>query len=115
MSSSSACRRATRPSSASGEPGFPAGSEIAFSYRPAGRPPGSVFAASVRAVGEPWITELEPDALARDLRAMGYANVDELRSDEADRRYFAGRADGLHAPASRSIATAIVGGGTALR
>ena len=95
--------------------GFPSGSEIAFSYRPAGRPPGSVFAASVRAVGEPWISELEPDALARDLRAMGFEGIEELRAEEADRRYFAGRADGLRPPASRSIAAAIAGGGTALR
>jgi O-methyltransferase involved in polyketide biosynthesis len=45
--------------------------------------------------GEPWLTYFEPPALARDLRAIGFTQIEDLGPDEIHDRYFKGRADGL--------------------
>ena len=54
-----------------------------------------MMAASVRKVGEPWITFLDPTGLSRDMRAMGFGELDDLGGEELNRRYFSGRTDGL--------------------
>jgi len=89
--------------------GFPAGSEIAFTFstRDAGV---SSLADKVKLLGEPWRTHFEPDALKRDLRALGFSKISFLTTDEAEQAYFRGRNDGLHAPRNASIAAAVVGG-----
>lgn len=87
---------------------FPAGSEIVFTYAAAGAA-NSPIADRVRAAGEPWQTQFDPAALKRDLTALGFSDVQFLRSEEAEDRYFQGRSDGLHAPPRTGIAAAIVG------
>jgi methyltransferase (TIGR00027 family) len=87
---------------------FPAGSEIVFTYAAAGAA-NSPIADRVRAAGEPWQTKFEPQALKRELTALGFSEVAYLRAEEAEARYFQGRNDNLHAPPRTGIASAIVG------
>ena len=53
------------------------------------------LAARVAAAGEPFRTRLQPAVLMHRLTAMGFGSVVDLGSRELNRRYFAGRADGL--------------------
>jgi methyltransferase (TIGR00027 family) len=88
--------------------GFPADSEIAFTFS---RHDSSVcsWADKVHALGEPWRTHFEPDALLRHLGALGFSEISLLSADEAEQSYFRGRSDGLHAPLRAGIAAAVVG------
>jgi methyltransferase (TIGR00027 family) len=75
------------------------------------------FAARVAAIGEPWVTSFDPDALASRLRALGFATVEDLDAEALNAAYFAGRDDKLHvgslarimwaggAPSSASVPT----------
>lgn len=58
------------------------------------------------ALGEPWLTRLEPAELEAKLRAVGFSDVTFLTPSEAERRYFLGRTDGLPAPRRVRIARA---------
>ena len=53
------------------------------------------FAARAAAAGEPWRTFFEPLPLDTMLRQLGFSDVQDIDADELNRRYFAGRADGL--------------------
>jgi methyltransferase (TIGR00027 family) len=53
------------------------------------------LAARAGAAGEPWRTYLDPEALERDVRALGFSDVVDLSGEALNARYFAGRADGL--------------------
>jgi methyltransferase (TIGR00027 family) len=53
------------------------------------------LAARVALAGEPFQLFFDPDALARDLRSLGFGNIEDLNGDQINARYFAGRADGL--------------------
>jgi methyltransferase (TIGR00027 family) len=89
--------------------GFPAGSEIAFTFSA----PESVESRLVEwasALGEPWRTILEPRTLERELRGLGFSEVSFLSLEEAERKYFHGRSDGLTVPQRGGIAAAVVGG-----
>ena len=86
---------------------FPHPSEIVFTYAAAGAA-NSPIADRVRAAGEPWQTRFDPQVLKRDLTALGFSDVQFLRSEEAEDRYFQGRSDGLHAPPRTGIASATV-------
>jgi methyltransferase (TIGR00027 family) len=89
--------------------GFPAGSEIAFSFS-SPRDSVSPLAASAALAGEPWRTQIEPAVLNVRLRAMGFSEVSFLERQEAEETYFAGgRADGLAAPRRTAIGAARVG------
>jgi methyltransferase (TIGR00027 family) len=68
----------------------------------------AALAEHAASVGEPWLSYFVPDALERKLNAFGFSNVYFLTPAEAERRYFAGRPDGLVAPARVSIGGAIV-------
>lgn len=88
--------------------GFPAGSEIAFTFSA----PGStepVLAEWAGALGEPWRTLLEAETLERELRGLGFSEVSFLSLEEAERKYFQGRSDGLTVPQRGGIASAVVG------
>jgi methyltransferase (TIGR00027 family) len=91
-----------------------AGSEIVFSYdapRPGrGSAAWSALAARAAAVGEPWITVFEPDALARDVRGLGFAEVVDFGPDEAWARYCRDRPDGLRPGGSAHLMSARTGG-----
>ena len=49
----------------------------------------------VARIGEPWISAFEPAPLARDLKGLGFVEVEDFGAGEANARYFAGRSDGF--------------------
>jgi methyltransferase (TIGR00027 family) len=49
----------------------------------------------VEAAGEPFRLFFDPAELARELRSLGFTEVDDLGVAEINARYFAGRGDGL--------------------
>ncbi len=81
---------------------LPSGSEIVFDY---GILPSRLSASQrtaleskasrLAAKGEPWITYFDPVSLARDLRGMGFKQVEDFGSEEANDRYFRDRTDGF--------------------
>jgi len=94
--------------------GFPSRSEITFTFAPSasGNTPAddamARFAELAASQGEPWRTYFDPDELAAKVRALGFSHVELLDLEEAARRYFVGRNDGLPPPRRRSIMSAIV-------
>jgi methyltransferase (TIGR00027 family) len=81
---------------------MPPGSEITFQFVvPHDHLSGidaevSLFAASSAATrGEPWITRLDPEECEVWLASLGFSKVFRLTPEEAQRRYFDGRRDGL--------------------
>jgi methyltransferase (TIGR00027 family) len=82
----------------------PAQSEIVFSFVAADTalPADDValanaFAAQFAAIGEPWLLRFVPEQLSAKLTMMGFSQVFHLTPDEANRRYFQDRRDGLNA------------------
>lgn len=88
---------------------FPAGSEIVFTFQQTGRDTEPAMASKVAALGEPWTYDIQPDALAQQLAALGFQGLEELAPEDAQARYFQGRTDGLRAPLKWGIAAAVVG------
>jgi methyltransferase (TIGR00027 family) len=81
---------------------MPSGSEIVFdcavpdsSLSDGQRLARQARADRVAAVGEPWRTHLDPVSLARDLRQMGFSQIEDLGPEAANERYFKDRTDGL--------------------
>jgi methyltransferase (TIGR00027 family) len=79
-----------------------AGSGVVFDYAmspslmsPTQRWVFDAMAQRVAAAGEPWQTFFDPSALAADLKAKGFAQVEDLNADALNARYFRDRADGL--------------------
>jgi len=67
------------------------------------------FVAQISAeAGEPWLTSFRPDDLTAHLRTMGFSDVIHLTPEEADRRYFKNRRDGLEARQGEQLIRAIV-------
>jgi methyltransferase (TIGR00027 family) len=67
------------------------------------------FAADASAArGEPWLSRIEPAEMRALLAGLGYRSCDHLTTAEAEARYFAGRTDGLHAPAMAQLLVASV-------
>jgi methyltransferase (TIGR00027 family) len=58
--------------------------------------------------GEPWLTSFLPDRVTTFLRTMGFRDVIHLSPDEANRRYFQDRRDGLEARRGERLVRAIV-------
>ena len=71
----------------------------------------AVFKAFAAARSEPIRSLFEPTNLAARVKALGFAEVWDFGSEEADARYFAGRTDGLHASRLAHFMKARVGGG----
>lgn len=78
------------------------GTEIVFSFSvPTGQLDDAQRASRERsmrrmeALGEPWLTFYDPGELADRLRSIGFSRTEILGPEEANRRYFADRADGL--------------------
>jgi len=59
-------------------------------------------------VGEPWLSYFEPVDLTRKLEGFGFSTVSFLHPSDAERKYFAGRADALPAPRRATICRATV-------
>jgi methyltransferase (TIGR00027 family) len=89
--------------------GFPAGSTLVLTFAQPrdGADPDPIALGAARA-GEPWLSYFTPDELAAVLRGHGFADVRFLARDEAFRRYYATRRDGLLPPRRVSLCTAIV-------
>jgi methyltransferase (TIGR00027 family) len=90
---------------------FPNGSEIVFTFaQPSSdsASPSHQLAAGAASVGEPWISYFAPGDVETMLRSLGFARARFLTRDEAVRRYYAGRSDGLVAPQRVSIVSATV-------
>ena len=59
-------------------------------------------------VGEPWLTRFGAGELAAKLRLMGFSQIIHLTPEEARRRYFRDRKDGLKERRGEQLMTAIV-------
>ena len=66
------------------------------------------FLARSEAMGEPWKTRLRPRETIERLAQFGFRDVFHLTPELAQRRYFAGRQDGLSAPRWEQLIAAIV-------
>ena len=93
-----------------------AGSEVVLDYAIARSSLGALqravfdaLAARVAAVGEPWRSAFTPETLAADLRALGFAELEDLGPDELNARYFAGRRDRLRVGSLAHLLRARVG------
>ncbi|HEY2390968.1 MAG TPA: class I SAM-dependent methyltransferase [Candidatus Angelobacter sp.] len=53
------------------------------------------LAARVAAAGEPFVGFFNPEKLARELRTMGFNQLEDIGGEQINARYFAGRSDGL--------------------
>lgn len=92
---------------------LPADATIVFDY---GIPPSSLgwltrfayrrMASRVANAGEPWKTFFEPAELLAELTRAGFAFAENVGPEELNRRYFAGRADGLRVGKAGHIAIA---------
>lgn len=94
---------------------LPASSEIVFSFiLPEASVPGveadALALAAQRAseLGEPWLTRCHPDEFAAYLRSAGFLQVIHLTPEEAHRRYFRDRRDGLRERHGEQLMRAIV-------
>jgi methyltransferase (TIGR00027 family) len=65
-------------------------------------------AARAAGAGEPWVTYFRPEDLSRRLYELGFSSVHFLEPEEAWKRYYINRRDGLTGPSLASIASAIV-------
>ena len=81
---------------------MPSGSEIVFDYcvPPSVLPEGlrsahEMLANRTARLGEPWITYFDPTSFIAELRQMGFGLVEDVGPEEANRRYFQDRSDGL--------------------
>jgi methyltransferase (TIGR00027 family) len=94
---------------------LPAGSEIVFDF---GIPSAGLTEPQLSAresaarraasIGEPWITYFDPATLASELKELGFSHVEELSPEDANRRYFKERADGLRVGSSGRLMKARV-------
>ena len=89
---------------------FPPGSTITLTFAQprADDEFGAWLAGRAAEAGEPWLSYFTPEEMEQTLRRAGYARIDFLGRDEATRRYYEGRSDGLVAPRRVSIVTATV-------
>lgn len=93
----------------------PPGSEIVFSYSvpaemltDAQKQAREASAKRVAAIGEPWISYYDPEALAAEVKALGFGLVQDLNPAQANERYFQARADGLRVTGSARLMAARV-------
>lgn len=94
---------------------LPRGSQVVFDFAP---PPAELgeaerrghdrAAAGVARTGEPWIGYFSPGALEDEMRSGGFAEARAIGSEEMNRRYFSGRADGFRLYGSGRIMAAQV-------
>jgi methyltransferase (TIGR00027 family) len=81
---------------------LPKGSSICFDYHvhdsllnPIQRVIGEVMGQRAAAVGEPWVSAFDPDALCKQLRELGFSEVESYSPDVLNERYLYRRKDGL--------------------
>lgn len=64
------------------------------------------LASRVAAAGEPFVGFFDPKELARELRKMGFAQIEDLGADDINARYFRQRSDGLQTSGAGRLMTA---------
>ena len=62
----------------------------------------------VAALGEPWITYLDPATFAVELQQMGFGVLEDIGPQEANQRYFKDRSDALQIRGSGRLVKARV-------
>jgi methyltransferase (TIGR00027 family) len=90
---------------------FPKRSEIVFTFAQPNPDPASGaarLAEGAASAGEPWISYFTPEEVGAMLRSLGFSDATFLSREEAERRYYANRTDGLEVPRRVSIVTASV-------
>jgi methyltransferase (TIGR00027 family) len=86
---------------------FPAGSEVVLTFAtPRGQGP-SHTRERAEALGEPWLTAFEPEALGARLRAAGFGDVAFLSAEDAEGRYFRQRPADLPPPQRTNLVCAV--------
>jgi len=82
---------------------FAPSSEIVFQYvlsdallNEESRSLTAMLKAATAARGEPFVSAFDPPALAAQIQALGFQQVENFGPEEANARYFAGRTDGLY-------------------
>ncbi len=93
--------------------GLPRGSEVVYTFAQPRQesdssPARPTLAERSAAVGEPWRSYFTPEQLEAKLLSFGFSDVYFLTGDEARRRYFSGRRDGLTPTRRTSIGGAVV-------
>jgi methyltransferase (TIGR00027 family) len=88
---------------------LPKGSELVFTFAQE-RIGGFMSHTAIRAAkaGEPWRTYFRPEDLARRLYELGFSSVNFLEPEEALKRYYFNRRDGLTGPSLAFIASVVV-------
>ena len=94
--------------------GLPEGSGIVFDYgmldsslNEKERAVREIAARNAAAIGEPFVTFLDPDRLRADLWEMGFRHIDDCGFDAINQRYFEGRSDALRLePSGRHLMAA---------
>ena len=83
------------------------GSSICFDFRlpaqmlnPVERAISEFVGQQIAALGEPWISAFEPQALREELLRMGFREAEEITGDQLSARYLPRRKDGLRTPPS---------------
>jgi methyltransferase (TIGR00027 family) len=87
---------------------FPAGSEIVFSISTPENA-SSKLAKTLSARGETWLTHVEPQTFAGELRDLGFSPISILSLEDAERTYFQSRSDGLRPLGVERVGAAVVG------
>jgi O-methyltransferase involved in polyketide biosynthesis len=85
----------------------PSGSEIVFSYVPAG-PKAELLAQGMAARRVPLETVLAPAEITRGLLGLGFKSVEHLTDEQATQAYFQNRADGLRFPDLERLVSGVV-------
>lgn len=95
--------------------GMPPGSGVVFDYALERRLLSTMqriameaLAARVAQAGEPFQLFFDPAAIAKDLTEMGFGEIEDLDGEAINKRYFAGRADGLAVGGGGRLLTAWV-------
>jgi methyltransferase (TIGR00027 family) len=86
--------------------GLAPGSEVAFTFAPAGH--AEALADLAASLGEPWLTRWGVPELQALLPSLGFSELGFPPPEELAARYFHGRADGLPAPKRGSLGWARV-------
>ena len=66
------------------------------------------LAARVAAAGEPWQTFFDPVDLSQTLRELGFQDIQDWSGEDLNRRYLAGRSDGLRVGSLAHIVRATI-------
>ncbi|HET7232711.1 MAG TPA: class I SAM-dependent methyltransferase [Longimicrobium sp.] len=86
---------------------FPKGSGIVFTFAHTDSATSRLAEGSASA-GEPWVSYFTPEEVAEMLQSLGFSDSSFLSREEAERRYYANRADGFTVPPRVTIVAASV-------